>query len=187
MLCFKLNEECFCNNYKINCLWELFLKILFCNNFGRDGWEFNRGRGRGWESQPHRVTRLRISGVPLRWGSLRCKSKFWARNFKFWAQDVHPTISQAQVPLLWGSLRYSANRNSGREISNSGPEMCTPLFLRPKSKPAGREKPIRVAPIRVVTKYPRIAASIVFWFRACFKGVLDTIAPLSRGWRPKAV
>ena len=32
--------------------------------------------------------------------------------------------------------------------------MCTPLFLRPESKPAGREKPIRVAPIRVVTKYP---------------------------------
>ena len=28
-----------------------------------------------------------------------------------------------------------------------------PLFLRPKSKPAGREKPIRVAAIRVVTKY----------------------------------
>ena len=150
------------------------------------------------------------SGVPLLWGSLRCKSKFWARNFnpqrqhprhvsprvqaspgsklrgeatphlakpapqggggeargrdrgtyntarnfKFWARDVHPTISQAQVPLLWGSLRYNANRNSGREISNSGPEMCTPLFLRPKSKPVGREKAICVAPIRVVTKYP---------------------------------
>ena len=28
-----------------------------------------------------------------------------------------------------------------------------PLFLRPKSKPDGREKPIRVAAIRVVTKY----------------------------------
>ena len=95
-----------------------------------------------------------FSGVPLRWGSLRCKSKFWARNFKFWARDVHPTISQAQVPLRRGSLRYGANRHSGREISNSGPEMCTPLFLRPKSKPAGREKPIRVAPIRVVTKSP---------------------------------
>ena len=27
----------------------------------------------------------------------------------------------------------------------------------------------------------RIAASIAFLFRACFKGVLDTIAPLSRG------
>ena len=44
--------------------------------------------------------------------------------------------------------------NSGRENSNSGPEMCTPLFLRPKSKPAGREKPARVAAIRVATKYP---------------------------------
>ena len=51
---------------------------------------------------------------------------------------------------------YAANRNSGREISNSGPAMSTPLFLRPKSKPAGREKPIRVAAIRVVTKYPTI-------------------------------
>ena len=29
---------------------------------------------------------------------------------------------------------YGANRNSGHEISSSGPEMCTPLFLRPKSK-----------------------------------------------------
>ena len=67
---------------------------------------------------------------------------------------MHPTVSQAQVPLRRGSLRYSANRHSGREISNAGPEMCTPLFLRHKSKPAGREKPIRVAPIRVVTKYP---------------------------------
>ena len=102
---------------------------------------------------------LLLSGVPLRWGSLRCKSKFWARNFKFWARDVHPTISQAQVPLRRGSLRYGANRHSGREISNSGPEMCTPIFLRPKSKPAGREKPIRVAPIRVVTKYPILASS----------------------------
>ena len=27
----------------------------------------------------------------------------------------------------------------------------------------------------------RIAASIAFLFRACFKEVLDTIAPLSRG------
>ena len=30
----------------------------------------------------------------------------------------------------------------------------------------------------------RIAASIAFSFRACFNGVLDTIAPLSRGWAP---
>ena len=32
-----------------------------------------------------------------------------------------------------------------------------------------------------------IAASIAFLFRACFKGVWDTIAPLSRGWAPQAV
>ena len=32
--------------------------------------------------------------------------------------------------------------------------MRAPLFLRPKSKPAGREKPIRVAPIRVVNEIP---------------------------------
>ena len=31
------------------------------------------------------------------------------------------------------------------------------LILRPKSKPAGREKPIRVAAIRVVTKYPNFS------------------------------
>ena len=30
----------------------------------------------------------------------------------------------------------------------------------------------------------RIVASIAFLFRAYFKGVLDTIAPLSRGWAP---
>ena len=30
----------------------------------------------------------------------------------------------------------------------------------------------------------RIAASIAFLFRTCFKGVLDTIAPLSHGWAP---
>ena len=107
---------------------------------------------------------LLLKSVPLRWGSLRCKSKFWARNFKFWARDVHPTISQAQVPLRRGSLRYGANRHSGREISNSGPEMCTPLFLRPKSKPAGREKPIRVAPIRVAAKYPILGGGGVVGF-----------------------
>ena len=33
----------------------------------------------------------------------------------------------------------------------------------------------------------RIAASIAFLFRTCFKGVLDTIAPLSRGWARQAV
>ena len=65
-----------------------------------------------------------------------------------------PQFLRPGVPLRRGSLRYGAHRHSGREISHSGPEMCTPLFLRPKSKPAGREKPIRVAPIRVVTKYP---------------------------------
>ena len=55
--------------------------------------------------------------------------------------------------LRYAGDHYGANRNSGRKISNSGPEMCIPLFLRPKSKPAGCEKPIRVAAIRVVTKY----------------------------------
>ena len=30
----------------------------------------------------------------------------------------------------------------------------------------------------------RIAASIAFLFRACFQGVLDTLAPLSRAWEP---
>ena len=30
-------------------------------------------------------------------------------------------------------------------------------------------------------------ASIVFLFRACFKGVSETIAPLSRSWAPQAV
>ena len=65
-----------------------------------------------------------------------------------------PQFLRPGVPLRRESLRYGAHGHSGREISNSGPEMCTPLFLRPKSKPAGREKPIRVAPIRVVTKYP---------------------------------
>ena len=33
----------------------------------------------------------------------------------------------------------------------------------------------------------RIAASIAILFRACFKGVLDSIAPLSCGWAPWAV
>ena len=33
----------------------------------------------------------------------------------------------------------------------------------------------------------RIAASIAFLFRACFEGVLETIAPLSRGSVPQAV
>ena len=33
----------------------------------------------------------------------------------------------------------------------------------------------------------RIAASIAFLFRACFEGVLDTIAQLSRGWAPHSL
>ena len=32
----------------------------------------------------------------------------------------------------YGGDHYGAHRNFGREISNSGPKMCTPLFLRPK-------------------------------------------------------
>ena len=47
-----------------------------------------------------------------------------------------------------------------------GGELSGPLRLRVQSRSRTRL---------------RIAASIAFLFRACFKGVLDTIAPLSRG------
>ena len=63
---------------------------------------------------------LKFSGVPLRWGSLQCKSKFWARNFKFWARDVHPTISQAQVKTC--SARKT-NSRSTHPRSNETPEI----------------------------------------------------------------
>ena len=37
------------------------------------------------------------------------------------------------------------------------------------------------SPIAVEDAVERIAVSIAFLFRACFKGISDTIAPLSRG------
>ena len=85
----------------------------------------------------------------------------WARKTN--SRSSHPRSNEIHWVFRYSGDRYGANGNSGREISNSGPEMytpllrrpemCTPLFLRPESKPAGREEPIRVAPIRVVTQY----------------------------------
>ena len=97
-------------------------------------------------------------------------------KFKFRARDVHPTISQARCSTTPGITTLRAHRHSGREISKFWPEMCTPLFLRPKSKPAGREKPIRVAPIRVVTKYPIYSVSELR--RPCFRQTLVAQAVL---------
>ena len=98
-----------------------------------------------------------LSGVPLRWGSLRCKSKFWARNFKFWARDVHPTTSQAQVKTCWARKtnsrsshprsneihrvfhyagdHYGANQNWGAKFQILG-QRCTPhYFSGPRCAP----------------------------------------------------
>ena len=82
-------------------------------------------------------------------------------NFSFW-------------PFLWFGLlgrlltfitQFYADPASRRALSG-------PLRLRVQSRSRTRL---------------RIAASIAFSFRACFKGVSDTIAPLSRGWAPQAV
>ena len=59
-------------------------------------------------------------------------------NFKFWACDVHPPHC---------SLKPQETKH---EMDSRSSRRC-PLFPRPKSEPAGREKPIRVAAIRVVT------------------------------------
>ena len=72
-----------------------------------------------------------LVGVPQRWESLRCKSKSWARNFKFWAWDVH----QPCYGLKPQETQHKMDSHS----------RC-PLFLRPRPNPAGREKPIRVEP-----------------------------------------
>ena len=53
--------------------------------------------------------------------------------------------------------------------SEVNPNLSGPLRLRLQSRSRTRL---------------RIAASIAFSFRTCFKGVWDTIAPLSRGWAP---
>ena len=62
---------------------------------------------------------------------------------------------------LRGGSKLVTFRRSGEGFDLSGP-----LQLRVQSRSRTRL---------------RIAASIAFLFRACFKGVLDTIAPLSRG------
>ena len=84
--------------------WDPNLSSGYQNcGLGIHRWEFLQNRsGRNSEFLS------KVSGVPLRWGSLRCKSKFWARNFKFWARDVHPTISQAQVKTLLGAKNQFA-------------------------------------------------------------------------------
>ena len=63
--------------------------------------------------------------------TLQCKSKFWARNFKFWAWDVHPTISQAQVKTCWAR---KTNSRSTHPRSNEIPEISqqNPGMSRPK-------------------------------------------------------
>ena len=51
--------------------------------------------------------------------TLQCKSKFWAQNFKFWARDVHPTISQAQVKTCWAQKTNSRSTHPrSNEIPN---------------------------------------------------------------------
>ena len=138
-------------------------------------------------------------GVPLRWGALRCKSKFWAQNFKFWARDLHPPhcslnhrgkntkwirVVVGDVHYLSGLIEFLRGRPRGGDkftslFKCSRPfiqsvkstfshlKSCNPIggtpsstAWRPKSKPAGREKPIRVAAIRVVTKFRKIPAPI---------------------------
>ena len=52
---------------------------------------------------------------------------------------------------------------------------------RKQWKKLGLSGPLRLRVESRSRTWLRIAASIAFSFRACFKGVLDTIAPLSRG------
>ena len=70
------------------------------------------------------------------------------------------------------------------------PQLLSKVFWRRGLFNQGR--PILSGPLRLrVQSRLRtglwIAVSIAFLLRACFKGILDTIAPLSRGWAPKAV
>ena len=64
-----------------------------------------------------------------------------------------------------GSALYLLGKKQIGSIANLGP-LSGPLRLRVQSRSRTRL---------------RIAASIAFLFRTCFKGILDTIAPLSRG------
>ena len=65
-------------------------------------------------------------------------------------------------------------------------EVC--LFDHEKSHPMNNlSGPLRLRVQSWSRTRLRIATSIAFLFRTCFKGVLDIIAPLSRGWAPKAV
>ena len=62
------------------------------------------------------------------------------------------------------------------------PGAALPLHLRCHQRGGHRlSGPLRLRVQSRSRTRLRIAASIAFLFRACFKGVLDTIAPLSRG------
>ena len=93
-----------------------------------------------------------------------------------------PTVSKKASPFLffafmgWGGVLSMSSTQGPRnhkhsswdfpQLSRDPPHLSGPLRLRVQSRSRTRL---------------RIAVSIAFLFRACFKGVLDTIAPPSRG------
>ena len=103
--------------------------------------------------------------------------------------------SQKKSRFASGFLRRGNRASWGlkksRDFSGSGKNRCRNRresrdFGALRSKP-GMSRICRLSgPLRLRAQSRsrtrlRIAASLAFLFRACFKGVLDTIAPLSRG------
>ena len=92
-------------------------------------------------------------------------------------RDSETDIRRSGCPNTWKRITISLNwATAGREASHSlrkqNFKLSGPLWLRVQSRSRTRL---------------RIAASFAILFRTCFKGVLDTIAPLPRGWAPQAV
>ena len=122
-----------------------------------------------------RVDGAKSPDIPQKEGALR--SEIAARNRKSLATFNRTLTSQCSIAFscfrnrcgFWGPRWASQSQKSQQSLRFCCAKSCT-LSGPPRLRVQSRSR-----------TWLRIAASITFLLRTCFKGVLDTIAPLSRG------
>ena len=151
-------------------------RLCQSGSFSQNGGHLEWGRSRGFNIPPYRETGV---ATPLSHcvscgiADYRCHTPtFCGKNGRRSQSKDRPNKEASQKKLA--SEAYRAIGGAHKIVSSIALQWDTkanralsgPLRLRVQSRSRTRL---------------RIAASIAFLFRACFKGGLDTIAPLSRG------